>query len=67
VGRRAPLKDDIEVWITVYLGTKRKGDWDNYHKLSMDALNGVVRLDDNQGTWSCRTPRKTRESKIEIV
>jgi hypothetical protein len=24
--------------VTLYFGTKRKADWDNFHKLSCDAL-----------------------------
>lgn len=36
----------VEIWI--YFGDKRKRDWDNYHKLSMDALTGIVFLDDSQ-------------------
>ena len=43
-----PRTDDIEVWITLYFGTKRRADWDNFHKLSMDALTGIVWNDDSQ-------------------
>lgn len=43
-----PRADDLEVWITLYFGTKRKHDWDNFHKLSMDALTGIVWEDDSQ-------------------
>jgi hypothetical protein len=33
-----PLAGDIEVSITLYIGTKRKDDLDNFNKLSLDAL-----------------------------
>jgi Holliday junction resolvase RusA-like endonuclease len=43
------LTDDIPM-ITVGLFFSRKGkrDWDNFHKLSMDALTGIVWEDDSQ-------------------
>jgi endodeoxyribonuclease RusA len=34
--------------ITLYFGTKRKADWDNFHKLSCDALSGIAQEDDSQ-------------------
>ena len=43
-----PLAGDIEIIIRIYFGTKRKVDWDNYHKLSMDAMNKRVWIDDSQ-------------------
>lgn len=43
-----PLTGNIEVIIRLYFGTKRKSDWDNFHKLSMDALTGIVWVDDSQ-------------------
>jgi Holliday junction resolvase RusA-like endonuclease len=33
-----PLEGDIEVSITLYFGTKRRADLDNFNKLSLDAL-----------------------------
>ena len=43
-----PLKGDISVSITLYFGTKRKADLDNFNKLSLDALTGIVYEDDSQ-------------------
>lgn len=43
-----PLAGDVAVSITLYFGTKRKADWDNFHKLSMDALSGIAYADDSQ-------------------
>jgi crossover junction endodeoxyribonuclease RusA len=43
-----PLAGDIKVAITLYLGTKRKADLDNFNKLSLDALTGLVYEDDSQ-------------------
>jgi hypothetical protein len=34
--------------VTLYFGTKREADWDNFHKLSCDALNGIAYDDDSQ-------------------
>jgi Holliday junction resolvase RusA-like endonuclease len=42
------LKGDLEIWIKIFFGTKRKADWDNFHKLSMDALSGIIWIDDSQ-------------------
>jgi Holliday junction resolvase RusA-like endonuclease len=44
----SPFEGDISVQIILYFGTKRKCDWDNFHKLSMDALTGIVWVDDSQ-------------------
>jgi Holliday junction resolvase RusA-like endonuclease len=46
--RGKPLQGDIKLSITLYFGTKRKADWDNFHKLSCDALSGIVYADDSQ-------------------
>src|SRR5258707_11434085 len=43
-----PLEGDIEVSITLYFGTKRKADLDNFNKLSLDALTGIAYEDDSQ-------------------
>jgi hypothetical protein len=34
--------------VTIYFPTKRHSDWDNFRKLSMDALSGIVWEDDRQ-------------------
>lgn len=46
--RQKPREGDLEVCIKIYFGTKRKVDWDNFHKLSMDSLTGIVWKDDSQ-------------------
>jgi Holliday junction resolvase RusA-like endonuclease len=43
-----PLEGDIEVSITLYFGTRRRADLDNFNKLSLDALTGIAYLDDSQ-------------------
>ncbi len=43
-----PLSGDIEVHITFYFGTKRRADLDNFNKLALDALTGIVYEDDSQ-------------------
>ena len=42
------LTGDLHIIIRIFFGTKRKADWDNFHKLSMDALSGIVWEDDSQ-------------------
>jgi crossover junction endodeoxyribonuclease RusA len=43
-----PLKGALEVGIKLYFSDKRRRDWDNWHKLSMDALTGIAYEDDSQ-------------------
>ncbi len=42
------LDCELEIEIDLYFGDKRKRDWDNFHKLSMDALTDIVWIDDSQ-------------------
>lgn len=46
--KQKPLTGDLKVKIKTYHDNKRKNDWDNFHKLSMDALTGIVYEDDSQ-------------------
>ena len=46
--KRKPLAKSLQIAVKLYHGTKRVTDWDNFHKLSMDALTGIVWLDDSQ-------------------
>jgi Holliday junction resolvase RusA-like endonuclease len=43
-----PLTGDVKLAITLYFGTKRRADLDNFNKLSLDALTGIVYEDDSQ-------------------
>jgi Holliday junction resolvase RusA-like endonuclease len=43
-----PIETDIAINIKLYFGTKRKSDWDNYNKLSMDSMSGILWKDDSQ-------------------
>ncbi len=43
-----PLTGPLNAVITTYHDNKRKNDWDNFHKLSMDAMTGIVYVDDSQ-------------------
>lgn len=46
--RSEPLSKRLKVSITLFFKDKRRRDWDNWHKLSMDALSGIVWVDDEQ-------------------
>lgn len=66
------LEGDLSVEIHLYFPDKRKRDWDNYHKLSMDAMEDIVYKDDNQiqkalviKTWDNVHPRI--EIKIQKI
>lgn len=43
-----PLLDPLEIEIKIFFWDKRVRDWDNYHKLSMDALTNIIFVDDSQ-------------------
>lgn len=43
-----PIKTLLSVYIRLYFKDKRVRDWDNWHKLSMDSLTGIVYEDDSQ-------------------
>ena len=43
-----PLTVLLAVSVTLFFGTRRRADLDNFHKLSFDALSGIVWDDDSQ-------------------
>lgn len=43
-----PLTEDLKATIRLFFGDKRRRDFDNFHKISMDALTGIVYVDDHQ-------------------
>ncbi len=62
-----PLDGDVSIAIDLYFGTKRRCDWDNFHKLSMDALTGIVWEDDSQIQMAIVNKHYDKENpRIEI-
>lgn len=62
-----PLKCPISVSIHTYHDNHRKNDWDNFHKLSMDALTGICYEDDSQIEQAIVTKHYDKEfPRIEI-
>ena len=43
-----PLIGNLKIRVTAYFGTKRKCDIDNFNKLVLDSLTGIVWEDDSQ-------------------
>lgn len=43
-----PLTSRLEIHVKLFFGRRGTRDWDNFHKLSMDALSGIVWEDDEQ-------------------
>lgn len=43
-----PLEKDLSVLITLYHGTHRKSDIDNFNKILFDSLTGTTWVDDSQ-------------------
>lgn len=46
--RRPVFDGDVRVAICLYFPDNRRRDWDNWHKISMDSLTGIVWVDDSQ-------------------
>ena len=46
--KKPMITGQVELKIDLFFGTKRKCDWDNFHKLSMDSLSGIIWEDDSQ-------------------
>lgn len=66
--RNLPLQGDIEIKVDIYFGTKRRSDIDNFHKLSFDALTGIVWDDDSQIQKMTVTKNYCKENpRIEIT
>ncbi len=63
-----PIAGAVKLEIALYFGTKRKGDWDNFHKLSCDALTGIVYEDDSQVESALVTKHYDKQHpRIEIT
>lgn len=43
-----PLKTLLSAYIRIYFKDKRVRDWDNWHKISFDALTWILYYDDKQ-------------------
>lgn len=46
--RDIPLSEPLGASLRVFFSTKRQHDVDNYNKLILDALTGIVWVDDSQ-------------------
>ena len=46
--KKKPLTGKVTVNIILYFGDKRKHDIDNYNKILLDSLSGIVWEDDEQ-------------------
>lgn len=68
--RSKPLQCPITVVIDTYHDNHRKNDWDNFHKLSMDALTGIAYVDDSQIEQAIVSKHYDKENpriEIEII
>ena len=62
------LEGDVKIEISLYFGDKRKRDWDNFHKLTMDALTGIVWQDDSQVKEATIKVLYSKENpRVEII
>lgn len=62
-----PLSTFLNLEIHLYFGDERIRDWDNYHKISMDSLTGIVWDDDSQIMRATVEKHKDKQKpRIEI-
>ena len=62
------IKEDCELDITLFFGDKRRRDVDNFNKLVLDSLQGIVFEDDKQIQKLTITKNYCKENpRIEIV
>lgn len=65
--KEKPLDYPLFVFINLYFDSKRKHDIDNYNKLILDSLTGIVWLDDGQIESACINKYYDKENpRIEI-
>ena len=60
------ITKNIEIWIDLYFADNRRRDWDNYHKISMDALEDRVIKNDSQIKVAHVSMKKGEEPRIEL-
>ena len=59
--------EPLEIWVTLYFANNLRRDWDNWHKISMDALTGIVWKDDSQIVMATITKKIDKKNpRIEI-
>lgn len=61
-----PLTGDLAVDIKLFFDTNHRRDWDNWHKISMDSLEGIVFEDDSQ-IQKAIVEKCKGEPRIEII
>jgi len=57
---------DIEVKLWLFFGDKRRRDIDNYNKIILDAMEGLIYKDDTQIVKITINKLKSEEGKIVI-
>lgn len=62
------LTSPLSVEMTIYFGTKRRADIDNFNKLIFDAMSGLVYEDDCQIEKLCIDKKYDKENpRVELV
>lgn len=66
--KRKPVSCPLSLTITLYFKDKRKRDWDNFHKILMDSMNGIVFEDDSQiGRATVIKRFNERDGRAEVM
>jgi len=63
-----PIQSDVSLKVDLYFGTKRKSDIDNFFKLLLDSLTGIVYVDDSQiQTMTVSKHYDKSNPRIEVI
>ena len=63
-----PTPNDLGIQIDLFFGDQRKRDIDNYCKILLDSLSGLIWIDDNQITCMAITKQIDKvDPRIEIT
>jgi len=66
--RKKVITSPVTIEVTLYFGDKRKRDIDNFNKLILDAMSGVVWKDDSQITEMKTSKRYDKDKpRVEII
>lgn len=65
--KKKPITGPVQIGISLYFGTKRRQDIDNFGKVLLDSLTGVIWEDDSQvAEMNIRKGYDKAKPRIEI-
>lgn len=66
--KKKPLTGDIDMRVELFFGDERKRDIDNYNKILLDSMSGIIFIDDSQIQSLLIIKNKDKKNpRIEII